>query len=83
MESILLEAESIVNNDRNEQYGDAKEAFTIYSDICKANFGLELTPSEVCKVLMAVKLGRLKYKYKRDSLVDLCGYAEILSKLEE
>ena len=81
--SILTEAKSIVNGDRNEQYGDAKEAFTIYSDICKTNFGINVSPSDVCKVLMAVKLGRLKYKYKRDSLVDLCGYAEILSRLEE
>jgi hypothetical protein len=82
-ESILLEANKVVNGDRNEQYGDAKEAFTIYSEICKSAFGLELSPDEICKVLMAVKLGRLKYKYKRDSIVDLCGYAEILSKLME
>lgn len=82
-DSILLEANKIVNGDRNEQYGDIKEAFSVYAEICHTTFDLDLSPDDVCKVLMAVKLGRLKYKYKHDSIVDLCGYAEILSKLNE
>lgn len=77
-----MEAENIVNGDRNEQYSDPLESFTVYSDILKLTFGIELTPVEICKVQMAIKLGRLKYKYKRDSVVDLCGYAEILDRLE-
>tara|TARA_Y100000385_G_C12807039_1_gene514415 strand:- start:197 stop:670 length:474 start_codon:yes stop_codon:yes gene_type:complete len=81
--SILLEAENIVNGDRDEQYSDPNIAFTEYSEILKATFGIDLTPSEICKVQMAIKLGRIKYKYKRDSIVDLCGYAEILNRLEK
>lgn len=82
IKSVLLEAESIVNGDRDVQYGDSLKAFTEYSNILETNFGIKLTPSEICKVQMAIKLGRLKYKYKRDSIVDLCGYAEILNRLE-
>ena len=81
-DSILLEANDILNGDRNEQYNDPNESFKVYAEILKAAFGLELTPVEICKVQMAIKLGRLKYKYKRDSLVDLCGYSEILNRLE-
>ena len=81
-DSILLEADNILNGDRNEQYNDPNESFKVYAEILKATFGLELTPVEICKVQMAIKLGRLKYKYKRDSLVDLCGYSEILNRLE-
>jgi len=80
--SILLEADNILNGDRNEQYNDPNESFAVYSEILKSTFGIELTPVEICKVQMAIKLGRLKYKYKRDSAVDLCGYAEILDRLE-
>lgn len=80
--SILNEAEKIVNGDRNEQYGDPLKAFQEYSNILETNFGIKLTPSEICKVQMAIKLGRMKYKHKRDSVVDLCGYAEILNRLE-
>lgn len=81
-QSVLLEAESIVNGDRDVQYGNPLEAFEEYSNILETNFGIKLTPAEICKVQMAIKLGRLKYKYKRDSIVDLCGYAEILNRLE-
>lgn len=81
--SILLEAEVIVNGDRNVQYGDPKDAFKIYSEILSRTFNIELSPIEICKVQMAIKLGRLRYQHKRDSLVDLCGYAEILNRLEE
>lgn len=81
-DSILIEADNILNGDRNEQYNDPNESFKVYAEILKATFGLELTPVEICKVQMAIKLGRLKYKYKRDSLVDLCGYSEILNRLE-
>ena len=81
--SVLLQAESIVNNDRNEQYGDANAAFELYSEILKTTFGIDLTPSDVCKVMIAVKLGRLKYKYKEDSIIDTCGYLELLNRLEK
>jgi hypothetical protein len=82
-ESILLQADKIVNGDRNEQYGDPNIAFEEYRTILKATFGIDLTSAQICKVLMAIKLGRMKYKYKEDSLVDLCGYTEILNRLEK
>lgn len=82
-ESILLQADKIVNGDRNEQYGDPNVAFEEYRTILKATFGIDLTSAQICKVLMAIKLGRMKYKYKEDSLVDLCGYTEILNRLEK
>jgi hypothetical protein len=83
VKSILTEAENIVNGDRNVQYGNPNEAFKEYSNILETTFGIKLTPTEICKVQIAIKLGRLKYKHKRDSVVDLCGYAEILNRLED
>jgi hypothetical protein len=80
--SLLLQADKVVNGDRNEQYGDAKQAFNEYSDILKTTFNISLSPEEICKVMMAIKLGRLKYKFKEDSLLDLMGYSEILNKLQ-
>lgn len=82
-ESILLEAERIVNGDRDEQYGNPKDAFEEYSKILDVCFGIKLTPEQICKVQMAIKLGRLKHKFKRDSIVDLCGYSEILNRLQD
>ena len=42
-----------------------------------------MTDIECCNVMIAVKLIRERHKHKRDNLVDLCGYAEILNRLEE
>lgn len=81
-DSLLLQAEKIVNGDRNEQYGDCGIAFKEYSEILKTTFGIELTPEQICKVLISIKLGRLKYKYKEDSVLDTMGYLEILNRLQ-
>ena len=40
-------------------------------------------PKDCAVVMMAVKLVRESYKHKRDNLVDLCGYANILNEIED
>ena len=81
--SLLMQAERVVNGDRNEQYSDPNIAFQEYADILSTTFDIHLTPEQICKVQMAVKLGRLKYKFKEDSLLDLMGYSEILNRLQK
>lgn len=82
-ESILAEAGAIVNGSRNADYGDAAESFTRIAEICRTAFEIDLSPADVCRVLMAVKLARESYRHKRDNLVDLCGYAELLNRIIE
>lgn len=81
--SILSEAEEIVNGSRQSDYGDAKESFSRVATIASVMTGKELAPEDCCAVLMAVKLVRESFKHKRDNLVDLCGYAELLNQLKE
>lgn len=82
-DSILIEAEKIVNGSRATDYGDAVESFTRIAKICQTAFDLNISPKDVCCVLMAVKLSREAYRHKRDNLVDLCGYSELLSRIIE
>ncbi len=81
--SILQEAVRIRSGERNADYGDAVESFEIVAEIANAITGLNLTPAQCCKVLLAVKLTRERYNHKRDNLVDLCGYADILNLIED
>ena len=81
--SILAEAEEIVNGSRQADYGDAKESFTKVASVASVMTGKELSPDDCCAVLMAVKLVRESFAHKRDNLVDLCGYAEIMNRLKE
>ena len=81
--SILAEAEDIVNGSRQADYGDAKESFTKVASVASVMTGKELSPDDCCAVLMAVKLVRESFRHKRDNLVDLCGYAEIMNRINE
>ena len=82
-ESILSEAERIVNGDRQADYSDPVSNFKHIAAIASAIRKKELTSEDCAVVLMAVKLARENYKHKRDNLVDLAGYVEILNRIKE
>ena len=82
-ESILSEAERIVNGDRQADYSDPVENFRHIAAIASAIRKKELTSEDCAVVLMAVKLARENFKHKRDNLVDLAGYTEILYRIKE
>jgi hypothetical protein len=82
-DSILLEADSIVNGARATDYGDCIESFTKVSTMASIMANRALSPMECVLVLKAVKLVREAYKHKRDNLVDECGYTEIESRIQD
>jgi hypothetical protein len=82
-ESILSEAERIVNGERQADYSDPVENFKHIASIASAIMGKSVTAEECCIVMIAVKLARENFKHKRDNLVDLAGYVEILNRIKE
>lgn len=82
-ESILQEAERIINGERQVDYADPVVNFKNIAECASLISGKELTASDCCNVLIAVKLMRERNSHKRDNLVDLCGYAEIFSRIKE
>ncbi len=81
--SILSEAERIVNGDRQADYSDPVENFKHISAIASEISKEKLSPTTCAIVMIAVKLARENYKHKRDNLVDLAGYVEILNRIKE
>ena len=82
--SILSEAEEIVNGSRQSDYGDAANNFHRIANIVNSMYPqLNINAQQCCAVLMAVKLIREGFRHKRDNLVDLCGYAELMNRLKE
>ncbi len=79
--SILLEADALVNGDRQGAYGPAREDFGRTVALFKALTGIELTAAQGLEFMLCVKLSRSGYKFKRDNYVDLCGYASLLNDL--
>ena len=82
-ESILSEAERIVNGERQADYSDPVANFKHISAIASSISKKGLSPTDCAIVMIAVKLARENYKHKRDNLVDLAGYVEILNRIKE
>lgn len=83
IDTILSKAYKIVHDDRQDDYGDITSSFKRAAKIASEMIGDELSPQDIVKVLIAIKLSRETYKHKEDNLIDLCGYAEILNILNK
>lgn len=82
-ENILREAERIVNGDRQLEYGDKKECFTRIANMWAAYLGTEVSAFDVAHMMIMLKLARNVHKYKRDSMVDVAGYAYCADKIHD
>jgi phosphosulfolactate phosphohydrolase-like enzyme len=82
--STLLEAEQIINIGRaDHNYGHPIEDMVRVAKIASLLTGKELTAQDVTKVMQAIKLSRESVNHKRDNLIDLNGYTEILNQIED
>ena len=77
--SILVEAARLVDGDRQSDYGhpqdDFKRIATIWSTLLENKLNVDLTPTEVGAMMIALKLSRTAFKNKRDNWIDIAGYA--------
>ena len=82
-QSITDEAKTIVAGDRASDYGDASESFARIAKLWSAYTGVNINSWDVAQMMILLKVSRAKTSRKRDTLVDIVGYAECASKLEE
>ena len=73
---MLAEAASLVDGDRNAQYGDPRQDFLRTAAMWTAYLGTEVHPHDVAAMMALLKVSRIRWSPdKRDSWVDLAGYA--------
>lgn len=83
-DSISQEAHSLVYGDRNKAYGHPYDDYKRTSGLWEALLGLEpgaIGPYRAALMMALMKASRAAYQYKRDSLVDLAGYAECAHRI--
>jgi len=82
---ILSEARCLVDGDRNDSYGDPNIKYLQIAKVWSVLLKTDITPEQVVLAMCAVKMVRASNRnsLNRDDLVDLCGYALILSRLTE
>lgn len=79
--SILEEAESLINGERQEQYGNANESFARIANLWSVYLGANLTALDVTNLMILLKVSRAKGLYHRDSYVDIAGYSGLAEKI--
>jgi hypothetical protein len=81
-ESILQEAERIINGQRQNDYGSPEDNFGFIRDLWNAyienkykDHGVLLSSVDVAMMMVLLKVARHAHSPKRDNLVDIAGYA--------
>lgn len=81
MTSMTEEAQSIVNGQRQEDYGNINDSFSRIAGLWSAYTGFTIDKYDVAKMMMLLKVSRAKNGNHRDSYVDIVGYVECVDKL--
>ena len=81
-EKLLNEAKRIVCGDRDQQYGKPEDTFRVIAEFWTSYLGTEITASDVCDMMILLKVARNRYKQKHDTLVDIAGYAACAAECE-
>lgn len=80
-ESILEEAQRIINGQRREDYGSALESFQRIANLWSPVLGVSITPEVVAVCMIQLKIARALNGWQRDSIVDIAGYAGCIEKI--
>jgi hypothetical protein len=75
---VLEEAKGLITGDREEDYGDPGSNFRCIADMWSAYLDHVIAPHDVAAMMILLKLSRVQTSPgKRDSWVDLAGYAAL------
>lgn len=81
--NILEEAEKLVGGDRQQDYGDTRKSFTRIAKLWSAYKHIKFTPQDVGLMMILLKVSRGAEGAKRDTIVDIAGYARCIEMLGE
>lgn len=82
-QSILQEAEQIINGPRRADYGPAQESFQAIADVWSVQLRKKLRPGvvlearEIALMMVTLKALREGNQPKRDNCVDIAGYGSL------
>ena len=77
-EDILKEAQVLISNDRNTDYGAPKDNMQNTADLVNTVFDTDFSARDMAMIMVLVKISRMrKSPSKRDHYADLLGYGAI------
>ena len=82
--NVLGEAEKIIYGDREKTYGNPAANLQTIADFWTAYLGHAVNVDDVCVMMILLKSARLvRSPQHRDSLVDICGYAALMERVQK
>jgi hypothetical protein len=78
---VTEEARSTVREDRIHQYGHPLDFCESVAGHWSVLFGIEVSAEQVALAMLHFKVAREAHQHKRDNLVDIAGYAEVLDMI--
>ena len=79
--NILEEAQEIVAGSRNDDYGDPKRNHERIAKLWSDYLGTEISPRDVCSMMILLKVSRDRFQPKRDNAVDIAGYTKLMEMM--
>lgn len=85
---ILTSAETIVNGEREQQYGSPENNFKTIAELWTAYLNADekfitLSSKDVAAMMILLKVARIgSGQYKDDNWIDICGYAACGGELQ-
>ncbi|MFZ9272071.1 MAG: DUF6378 domain-containing protein [Ilumatobacteraceae bacterium] len=83
MTTFFSECERLVNSNRQDDYGDPVENLERIASVVSSVLNKDISPREITLIMIAIKLCREGSGHKRDNLLDMACYAEILDRWED
>lgn len=81
--SVLEEAQELLHGARMEEYGPPRESFERIARMWSIVLDTEVSAEQVALCMIQMKVSRAIYSNKRDSFVDIAGYAGTLELLHD
>ena len=81
--SVLPEADAVVHGRSAAEYGSPSGGFAKTAALWSAYLGFEISAKDCAAMFALNKFSREKHKHKRDNLVDIAGYAEVMRMIED
>ena len=82
---ILREAAALISGDREQQYGPPARNFATIAGLWSQILGIEVTSQQVALCMIQLKMARMVNGggNKKDTLIDVAGYAGLAWELRE
>ena len=88
MTTVLQEAQDIIYGDREQTYGHPNKNLNAIAGLwteylnAAGKTAFPISAQDVCMMMILMKVARQVNAFKRDNLVDICGYAALNDRLE-